>query len=74
MLAVMFALIDNAFASLIASAIPASTVVVLAATGCLLGERVGVLNLGRRDSSGLALSTRSSRSRRGAPPARGSRC
>jgi simple sugar transport system permease protein len=46
-------LIDNAFLSLIAVAIPASTVVVLAATGCLLGERVGVLNLGQEGLIGI---------------------
>lgn len=46
-------LIENAFLSLIASAIPASTVVVLAATGCLLGERVGVLNLGQEGLIGI---------------------
>lgn len=46
-------LIDNAFLSLISSAIPASTVVVLAATGCLLGERVGVLNLGQEGLIGI---------------------
>lgn len=49
----ILALIDNAFLSLIASAIPASTVVVLAATGCLLGERVGVLNLGQEGLIGI---------------------
>jgi ABC-type uncharacterized transport system permease subunit len=49
----MLALIDNAFLSLISSAIPASTVVVLAATGCLLGERVGVLNLGQEGLIGI---------------------
>jgi len=49
----MLALIDNAFLSLIASAIPASTVVVLAATGCLLGERVGVLNMGQEGLIGI---------------------
>ncbi|MFT3855445.1 MAG: ABC transporter permease [Ilumatobacteraceae bacterium] len=49
----MLGLIDNAFLSLIASAIPASTVVVLAAAGCLLGERVGVLNLGQEGLIGI---------------------
>lgn len=49
----MLALIDNAFLSVIAAAIPASAVVVLAATGCLLGERVGVLNLGQEGLIGL---------------------
>lgn len=47
------ALIDNALLSLISSAIPASAVVVLAATGCLLGERVGVLNLGQEGLIGI---------------------
>ncbi len=49
----MFALIDNAWLSVIAAAIPASTVVVLAAAGCLLGERVGVLNLGQEGLIGI---------------------
>jgi simple sugar transport system permease protein len=49
----ILALIDNAFLSLASSAIPASTVVVLAATGCLLGERVGVLNLGQEGLIGI---------------------
>lgn len=49
----LLALIDNAFLSLVSSAIPASTVVVLAATGCLLGERVGVLNLGQEGLIGI---------------------
>lgn len=49
----ILALIDNAFLSLIGSAIPASTVVVLAATGVLLNERVGVLNLGQEGLIGL---------------------
>lgn len=49
----ILALIDNAFLSLVSSAIPASTVVVLAATGCLLGERVGVLNLGQEGLIGI---------------------
>lgn len=49
----IFALINNAFLSLIASAIPASTVVVLAATGVLLNERVGVLNLGQEGLIGI---------------------
>jgi simple sugar transport system permease protein len=49
----IFALIDNPLLSLIGSAIPASTVVVLAATGCLLGERVGVLNLGQEGLIGI---------------------
>ena len=40
-------LIDNAFLSIIASAVPASTVIVLCATGVMLNERVGVLNLGQ---------------------------
>ncbi len=49
----MLALIDNAFLSVIAAAIPASVVVVLAATGCLIGERVGVLNLGQEGLIGI---------------------
>lgn len=49
----MIALIENAFLSLIGSAIPASTVVVLAATGVLLNERVGVLNLGQEGLIGI---------------------
>ena len=49
----IIALIENAFLSLFASAIPASTVVVLAATGAMLGERVGVLNLGQEGLIGL---------------------
>jgi ABC-type uncharacterized transport system permease subunit len=49
----IFALIDNAFLSLIGSAIPASTVVVLAAMGVLLNERVGVLNLGQEGLIGI---------------------
>ncbi|MFT7474488.1 MAG: ABC-type uncharacterized transport system permease subunit [Verrucomicrobiales bacterium] len=49
----IYALIDNAFLSLIGSAIPASTVVVLAATGVLLNERVGVLNLGQEGLIGI---------------------
>ncbi|MGI9622894.1 MAG: ABC transporter permease [Acidimicrobiales bacterium] len=49
----ILALIDNAFLSLISTAIPASTVVVLAATGCLLNERVGVLNLGQEGLIGI---------------------
>ena len=49
----MLALINNALLSVIAAAIPASTVVVLAASGCLLGERVGVLNLGQEGLIGV---------------------
>lgn len=49
----ILALIDNAFLSLVGSAIPASTVVVLAATGAMLGERVGVLNLGQEGLIGI---------------------
>lgn len=49
----ILALIDNAFLSVISSAIPASTVVVLAATGAMLGERVGVLNLGQEGLIGI---------------------
>ncbi len=47
------ALIENAFLSVVGSAIPAATVVVLAATGCLVGERVGVLNLGQEGLIGI---------------------
>ena len=43
----IFAITENAFLSLVSSAIPASAVVMLAATGAMLGERVGVLNLGQ---------------------------
>lgn len=49
----ILALIDNAFLSLIGTAIPASAVVVLAATGAMLGERVGVLNLGQEGLIGI---------------------
>ncbi|MFV2039632.1 MAG: ABC transporter permease, partial [Acidimicrobiales bacterium] len=49
----ILAIIENPFLSIISSAIPASTVVVLAATGCLLGERVGVLNLGQEGLIGI---------------------
>ena len=49
----ILALIHNAFLSLIGTAIPASTVVVLAATGAMLGERVGVLNLGQEGLIGI---------------------
>ena len=49
----ILALIQNPIYSLISSAIPASAVVVLAATGCLLGERVGVLNLGQEGLIGI---------------------
>ena len=47
------AIIDNAFLSIIASAIPASTVIVLCATGVMLNERVGVLNLGQEGLIGI---------------------
>ena len=50
----MFALIDNAFLSIVAAAIPASAVIVLAATGAMLNERVGVLNLGQEGHDDLA--------------------
>ncbi len=46
-------LIDNAFLSIVASAIPASTVIVLCATGVMLNERVGVLNLGQEGLIGI---------------------
>lgn len=49
----MFALINNAFLSIVASAIPASTVIVLCATGVMLNERVGVLNLGQEGLIGI---------------------
>ncbi|MCB0993453.1 MAG: hypothetical protein KDB21_00080, partial [Acidimicrobiales bacterium] len=47
------AIIDNAFLSLIGTAIPASTVVLLAALGAMIGERVGVLNLGQEGLIGI---------------------
>jgi ABC-type uncharacterized transport system permease subunit len=50
---VPLAVIDNAFLSIISVAIPASTVVVLAATGAMVNERVGVLNLGQEGLIGL---------------------
>jgi len=50
---VIVALIDNAFLSIIAAAIPASTVIVLCATGVMLNERVGVLNLGQEGLIGI---------------------
>ena len=49
----MFGLIDNAFLSIVAAAIPASAVIVLAATGAMLNERVGVLNLGQEGLIGV---------------------
>ena len=49
----ILAITENAFLSLVGSAIPASTVVVLAATGAMLGERVGVLNLGQEGLIGI---------------------
>ncbi len=49
----MLGLIHNAFLSILASAIPASTVIVLCATGVLLNERVGVLNLGQEGLIGI---------------------
>lgn len=49
----ILAIIDNAFLSLVASAIPASTVIVLCATGVMLNERVGVLNLGQEGLIGI---------------------
>jgi simple sugar transport system permease protein len=49
----MFALISNAVLSMISIAIPASTVVVLSAMGAMVGERVGVLNLGQEGLIGL---------------------
>ncbi|MFQ5557101.1 MAG: ABC transporter permease [Acidimicrobiales bacterium] len=49
----ILAIIDNAFLSVVSSAIPASAVVVLAATGAMLGERVGVLNLGQEGLIGI---------------------
>ena len=53
MLGLMLALIDNALLSIVSAAIPASTVVVLAATGALINERVGVLNLGQEGLIGI---------------------
>ena len=47
------ALVNNAFLSIVASAVPASTVIVLCATGILLNERVGVLNLGQEGLIGI---------------------
>lgn len=49
----ILALIDNAFLSIVASAVPASTVIVLCATGVMLNERVGVLNLGQEGLIGI---------------------
>jgi general nucleoside transport system permease protein len=49
----ILAIIENAWLSIFNSAIPASTVVVLAATGVLLNERVGVLNLGQEGLIGI---------------------
>lgn len=49
----ILAIVENAFLSLIGSAIPASAVVMLAATGAMLGERVGVLNLGQEGLIGV---------------------
>jgi simple sugar transport system permease protein len=49
----MFALINNAFLSIVAAAIPASCVIVLAATGAMLNEKVGVLNLGQEGLIGV---------------------
>jgi len=49
----IFALVESALLSLIKVAIPASTVVVLAALGVMLSERVGVLNLGQEGLIGI---------------------
>jgi len=49
----MLALIQNALLSIFGSAIPASTVIVLCATGVMLNERVGVLNLGQEGLIGV---------------------
>ncbi len=46
-------MIDNAWLSVVSAAIPASTVVVLAALGAMLNERVGVLNLGQEGLIGI---------------------
>ncbi len=46
-------MIDNAFLSIISVAIPASTVVVFSATGAMVTERVGVLNLGQEGLIGI---------------------
>jgi general nucleoside transport system permease protein len=50
---VILGIIDNAFLSIVAAAIPASTVVVLAATGAMVNEKVGVLNLGQEGLIGI---------------------
>lgn len=50
---VTLAIIQNSFWSLVSSAIPAATVVVLAALGAMIGERVGVLNLGQEGLIGV---------------------
>jgi|TARA_B100000315_G_C14583661_1_gene591813 simple sugar transport system permease protein len=50
---VTLALVEGALLSLIKVAIPASTVVVLAALGIMLNERVGVLNLGQEGLIGI---------------------
>ncbi len=49
----IFALVESALLSLVKVAIPASTVVVLAALGVMLSERVGVLNLGQEGLIGI---------------------
>lgn len=49
----MIALITNAFLSIVQAAIPASAVVVLAATGAMVNEKVGVLNLGQEGLIGI---------------------
>jgi general nucleoside transport system permease protein len=46
-------MIDNAILSVVSVAIPASTVVVFSATGAMVTERVGVLNLGQEGLIGI---------------------
>lgn len=48
-----FGLIENAFLSMVSTSIAASTVVLLAAMGAMVGERVGVLNLGQEGLIGI---------------------
>lgn len=52
-MSVLAVTITNDILSMVSSAIPASTVVVLAALGAMLGERVGVLNLGQEGLIGI---------------------
>ncbi len=46
-------MIDNAWLSVLNVAIPASTVIILAALGAMISERVGVLNLGQEGLIGI---------------------